>query len=176
LKPGEKGIIEGTYDGTKNSNWGAVNDMVKVKLNGISQENVYLYASATLVEDFSGLSKEELENAPVFKLETTSVDFGTMLQNTTKDVIFPFTNTGKRDLVINYVKSSCGCTAVQQGNKIVKPGESSSIRAVFSGGTFSGKQTKAIYVYTNDPKNSEVVLMLTGEVTPQPTAAAPANK
>jgi hypothetical protein len=176
LKPGEKGIIEGTYDGTKNPNWGNVSDMVKVKLNGITQENVYLYVSANLGEDFSGLSKEELENAPVFKLASTSVDFGTMLQNTTKEVIFPFTNTGKRDLVINFVKSTCGCTAVQQGTPVVKPGESSSIKAVFSGGTYSGKQTKAIYVYTNDPKNSEVILMLTGEVTPQPSASAPVNK
>jgi hypothetical protein len=176
LKPGEKGIIEGTYDGTKNPNWGNVSDMVKVKLNGVSQENVYLYVSANLVEDFSGLTKEELDNAPVFKLETTSVDFGTMLQNTTKEVIFPFTNTGKRDLVINYVRSTCGCTAVQQGAPVVKPGESSSIKAVFSGGTYSGKQTKSIYVYTNDPKNSEVVLMLTGDVTPPPAASTTVTK
>ena len=170
LKPGEKGIIEGTYDGTLNSNWGSVSDMVKVKLNGVSQENVYLYVSANLVEDFSTLTKAELENAPVFKLENTSIDFGSMLQNTTKEIIFPFTNAGKRDLVINYVRSSCGCTAVQQGDMVVKPGESSSIKAVFSGGTYNGKQSKSIYVYTNDPKNSEVVLMLTGTVTPPPVA------
>jgi hypothetical protein len=176
LKPGEKGIIEGTYDGTKNNNWGNVTDMVKVKLNGVSQDNIYLYVTANLVEDFSGLTKEEMENAPVFKLEKTSVDFGTMLQNTEKEVIFPFTNTGKRDLVINYVRSSCGCTAVQQGDKVVKPGESSSIKAVFSGGTYNGKQSKSIYVYTNDPKNSEVVLMLTGEVTPAPSASTPVVK
>ena len=176
LKPGEKGVIEGTYDGTKNPNWGTVNDMVKVKLNGAAQENVYLYVSANLVEDFSGLSKEDLLNAPVFKLASTSVDFGTMLQNTTKEVNFPYTNTGKRDLVINFVRSTCGCTAVQEGNKVIKPGETGSIKAVFSGGTYNGKQTKAIYVYTNDPKNSEVVLMITGEVTPQPSALVPATK
>ena len=176
LKPGEKGIIEGTYDGTKNPNWGNTTDMVKVKLNGVPQENVYLYVSANLVEDFSKLSKEELENAPVFKLASTSIDFGTMLQNTTKEVNFQYTNTGKRDLVINYVRSTCGCTAVQEGNKVIKPGESGSIKAVFSGGTYNGKQTKSIYVYTNDPKNSEVVLMLTGEVTPAPSASVPGTK
>jgi hypothetical protein len=31
---------------------------------------VYYYVSANLVEDFSGLSKEDLANAPVFKLES----------------------------------------------------------------------------------------------------------
>jgi len=52
LKPGQKGMIEGTYDATKNGGWGNVSDMVKIKLNGVVQENVYYYVSANLVEDF----------------------------------------------------------------------------------------------------------------------------
>ena len=31
LKPGQKGIIEGTFDATKNQSWGNVTDMVKVE-------------------------------------------------------------------------------------------------------------------------------------------------
>jgi hypothetical protein len=50
-----------------------------------------------------------------------------------------------------------------QGSSI-KPGQSSSIKAIFNSGTYKGRVTKAIYVYTNDPKNSEVVLMLNAEV------------
>jgi hypothetical protein len=166
LKPGQKGIIEGTFDATKHTGWGNVNDMVKVKLNGVVQENVYYYISANLVEDFSSLSKEEIENAPVFKLESTTVDIGKMPGSTTREVEFKFTNTGKRDLILRHVRSTCGCTAVQQGPEGVgiKPGQSSSIKAVFNSGGYKGKVTKAIYVYTNDPKNSEVVLMLTADV------------
>ena len=69
---------------------------------------------------------------------------------------FKFKNEGKKDLVIRHVRATCGCTAVQQGNQGVgiKPGESSSIKATFNSGGYSGKVTKAIYVYTNDPKNS----------------------
>ncbi|HZY24275.1 MAG TPA: DUF1573 domain-containing protein, partial [Bacteroidales bacterium] len=72
LKPGQKGLIEGTFDATKNAGWGSVSDMVKIVLNGVKQENLYYYVSANLVEDFSSLSKEELENAPVFKVEATT--------------------------------------------------------------------------------------------------------
>ena len=50
--------------------------MVKVKLNGIAQENVYYYISANLVEDFSSLTKEDMLNAPVFKLASNTVDLG----------------------------------------------------------------------------------------------------
>jgi len=169
LKPGQKGLVEGTFDATKNQGWGTVSDMIKIKLNGAPQENVYYYVSANLVEDFSSLSKEDMASAPVFKLATTTVDLGKIKGSTQSEVEFSFTNSGKRDLVIRYIRATCGCTAVQNGNQGIgiKPGESSSIKAVFSSGSYSGKVTKAIYVYTNDPKSSEVVLMINADVEQQ---------
>lgn len=166
LKPGQKGLVEGTYDATKNAAWGNVNDIVKIRLNGVPQENLYYYVSANLVEDFSSLSKAELENAPVFKVEASTVDLGKIKGATQNEVEFKFKNEGKSDLLLRNIRSTCGCTAVQQGNQGVgiKPGETSSIKAVFNSGSYTGKVTKAIYVYTNDPKNSEVVLMLTADV------------
>jgi hypothetical protein len=165
LKPGQKGIIEGTLDATLNPGWGQVGESVRVKLNGTSPENNYIYVSANLVEDFSGLSKEELENAPVFKVEKTTVDIGMMDPGTSRDVEFKFTNAGKRDLVLRNIRATCGCTAVQQGGSTtIKPGDSSVIKATFNSGSYKGKVTKAIYVYTNDPANSEVLLMLNAEI------------
>ncbi len=107
-----------------------------------------------------------MEKAPIFKVASTTVDLGKIPQATQNEVEFKYTNAGKNDLYIRNVRASCGCTAVQQGNigDPIKPGQSSSIRAVFNSGSYSGKQTKAIYVYTNDPKNSEVVLMLNADV------------
>jgi hypothetical protein len=167
LKPGQKGLVEATFDANKNQNWGSVTDMAKVKIDGVVQNNIWYYISANLIEDFSGLSKGELENAPVFKVAAFTVDIGTMAQATTKDVEFKYKNEGKSDLHIRFVKASCGCTAVQQGNMVIKPGEESSIKATFNSGGYSGKTTKAIYVYTDDPKNSEVVLFLNADVTPK---------
>jgi hypothetical protein len=170
LKPGQKGMVEGTYDATKNGGWGNVSDMIKIKLNGVVQENLFYYVSANLVEDFSSLTKQELENAPVFKVESSTVELGKIKGSTQNEVEFKFKNEGKSDLLIRFIRSTCGCTAVQQGNQGVgiKPGESSSIKAVFNSGSYSGKVTKAIYVYTNDPKNSEVVLMLNADVEQPP--------
>jgi hypothetical protein len=166
LRPGQKGIIEGTYDATKNNAWGYTTNMVKLKINGEVDQKVYYAVSANLVEDFSGLSKDELANAPVFGIASKTVELGNMPGSSSRDVEFKFTNNGKRDLVIRYIKSSCGCTAIQQGiqGQGIKPGESGSIKAVFNSGGYKGKVTKAIYVYTNDPKNSEVVLMLNAQV------------
>jgi hypothetical protein len=167
LKPGQKGLIEATFDANKNQSWGNVTPMVKVKIDGVVQNNIYFYISANLVEDFSGLSKEEIDNAPVFKVAATTVDIGTMAPATTKDVEFKYKNEGKRDLNIRFVKASCGCTAVQQGSMVVKPGQESSIKATFNSGGYTGKVTKAIYVYSDDPKNSEVLLYLNAEIVPK---------
>jgi len=166
LKPGQKGVIEGTFDAAKNDSWGNVTSMVKVKINGTVNDKVYYAVSANLVEDFSKLSKEELDNAPVFKVESTTVDLGKIPGATANEVEFRFTNNGKSDLVIRHIRATCGCTAIQQGSQGqgIKPGDSSSIKATFNSGSYKGKTTKAIYVYTNDPKNSEVVLMLTADV------------
>jgi hypothetical protein len=55
-----------------------VNDLVRLKVNGQPQQNIYLYVSANLVEDFSDLTSQELANAPVFKLDSNTVNFGTI--------------------------------------------------------------------------------------------------
>ncbi|MCX6333924.1 MAG: DUF1573 domain-containing protein [Bacteroidia bacterium] len=166
LKPGQKGLVEGTYDATKNSGWGNITETVRIKINGVLQQDAYYYVSANLVEDFSKMTREDMEKAPVFNIADPTVDLGKIPGSITKEAEFTFTNSGKSDLIVRYVRSTCGCTAVQQGQTGVgiKPGESSSIKAVFSSGTYKGPVTKTIYVYTNDPKKSEVVLMLKAEV------------
>ena len=115
---------------------------------------------------FQHFQRKSSTNAPVFKVASTTVDLGKIPGATANEVEFKFTNHGKSDLVIRTLRSTCGCTAVQQGSQGqgIKPGDSSSIKAVFNSGSYKGKTTKAIYVYTNDPKNSEVVLMLTADV------------
>jgi hypothetical protein len=164
LKPGQKGIIEGTYDGTLNPGWGSVNDLVRIKLNGVLENSGFLYVTASLAEDFSSMTREQIANAPVMKLVSNEFDIGKMQVNLTKEIEFKFTNTGKSDLIIRNIRATCGCTALQQGKSVVAPGETSAIKAVFSSGANPGMQHKNIYVYTNDPKNSEVILTIKGEV------------
>jgi len=166
LKPGQKGIIEGTYDATKTDSWGYTTNIVRLKINCVEDQKVYYAVSANLVEDFSGLSKEDLANAPVFNIESKTLNLGKIAGSSSNDVEFKFANTGKSDLIIRHIKASCGCTAIQQGieGKGIKPGETGSIKAVFNSGGYKGRTTKAIYVYTNDPKNSEIVLMVNADV------------
>lgn len=172
LKPGEKGLIEGTYDSRLNENsWGNVNDLIRMKVNGKAMENIYLYVSANLVEDFTALTSQQLTDAPVFKLASNTVDFGQIKQNESADVEFVFTNEGKSDLIIRHVKAGCGCTALMPTENVIKPGAKGSIKAKFNSGGYKGSIYKNIFVYTNDPKSSEVMLMIKGEVLVEGAAA-----
>lgn len=172
LKPGEKGLIEGTYDSKLNeSSWGNVNDLIRMKVNGKAQENIYLYVSANLVEDFTRLTSQQLADAPVFKLASNTADFGKIKQNESADVEFVFTNEGKSDLIIRHVKSGCGCTALMPTENVIKPGATGTIKARFNSGGYKGNIYKNIFVYTNDPKSSEVMLMIKGEVLVEASTA-----
>ena len=165
LQPGQQGRIVCTYDANLNPGWGYLVNAVRIKLNGVPQEKAYMYVSANLVEDFSYLSEDELANAPIFKLLSNTFNLGKIKGATEKEVEFKFTNEGKKDLVIRHIKSTCGCTAIQQeSHSIIPPGESNSIKALFNSGNYKGKVTKEIFVYTNDPKNSEVVLMINADI------------
>jgi hypothetical protein len=165
LKPGEKGIIEGTYDASLNKDaWGNVSDLARIKVNGVTLTNIYLYVSAEITEDFSQLSKDDLANAPIFKLTSNEVNFGKIKQGDTANVEFTFINDGKRDLLIRHVKAGCGCTVATPSQDVIKPGETGSIKAQFKSAGYKGNVFKNVFVYTNDPQNSSVMLMIKGEV------------
>lgn len=164
LKPKQKGIIEGVYDPDLVNDWGFIISRANVVFNNSKNQNNRLTISATISEDFSKLSPEQLAKAPAITLKEKVFDFGSMDQRKTVEHEFVFTNTGKSNLEIRKVRSSCGCTAVSPKEKVIHPGQSSSIKAIFSSGTRIGRQNKSITIITNDPKNPTVIVRLTGNV------------
>lgn len=164
LKPNQKGTIIATYDATKKNDWGFIMDRVDVLLNDKSDPGFKLSVSATIEEDFSKFSKDQLDNAPAIKFENTTFEFGTIKQGEVANHEFKFKNEGKSDLVIRKTKASCGCTAVNPPNTVIKPGESSSIKVSFNSAGKSGQQNKTITVTTNDPKNYSMLLSIKGTI------------
>ena len=166
LKPNQKGYIEVTYDASKKNDWGFVIDRIWLKLNGKELPNSRLVVSASIVDDFSKLTPEQRANAPHISFKEKSYDFGKSPQRKEVEHEFVFTNTGKSDLLIHKVRSSCGCTVVSPKEKVIKPGQSSSIKAVFHTGAYKGRQSKSITVITNDPVSPTTILRITGIVEP----------
>ncbi|MCF8335857.1 MAG: DUF1573 domain-containing protein, partial [Bacteroidales bacterium] len=164
LKPGEESFIYGKYDPAKINDWGFRMDRVKIKVNGNDVPNNTFVISAKIIEDFSGLSKEERENAPNVEFEETTYNFGTARQNSKIEYVFRFKNTGKSNLKIRKLRSTCGCTTAELDKKVIAPGESSSFKAIFHTGEREGHQHKSIYFISNDPDNSNLRLNIKGKV------------
>lgn len=164
LQPNQKGSLIVTYNAEKKNDWGAVYDYLYLTINDKVVNNSRVSISADISQDFSKLSEKDLANAPKIDFKQTVYDFGTIGQNKKIEFEFEFTNNGKSDLLLHKIKATCGCTTVNPSKNIIKPGESSSLKAIFNSGTFSGKQSKYITVISNDPKQPEVRLRLTGNV------------
>jgi hypothetical protein len=163
-KHGQLGVITITYDGAKKNDWGFSMDRIDLIINGLKDSQNRLSVSATIEEDFSHLTPEELANSPKMVFEKTEFEFGTIKAGEKATNNFVFTNTGKSDLVIRKIKASCGCTATNPEKMIIKPGESSHITATFSSAGKKGHQNKTITVITNDPSQSSIVLKVIGDV------------
>lgn len=166
LKPKQEGYIEATYDAGMKNDWGFLISRIRVLVNDKAIGNNRLTVSATIIEDFSSMSPAELAKAAKIEFpEGKKYDFGKIAQRTKVEHEYVFKNSGKSELVLRKIKSSCGCTAVSPKDRTIEPGESSSIKAIFSAGTRHGRQNKSITLITNDPKNSRIILRLSGEVS-----------
>jgi len=108
---------------------------------------------------------------PHIKFEATSHDFGKITQNGNGKFSFNFTNTGKEPLIIQNVRSSCGCTVASRPNAPILPGESSKISVKYDTRRL-GVFHKNITV-TSNADNASVVLYIKGEVQAKPKEEVP---
>ncbi|MBP1668185.1 MAG: hypothetical protein H6Q21_551 [Bacteroidetes bacterium] len=115
------------------------------------------------------------KDAPKIEFENQVHDFGTILQGGDGKYEFVFTNTGKEPLILNNVKSSCGCTKPEWSAEPVKQGEKAVVKVGYNT-KLVGPFTKTITVFSN-ASNSTVTLTIKGTVTPaEPPAEQPAEK
>jgi hypothetical protein len=147
-----KGKLIVTYNADKANTYGFASHRIYLSLNGSNDYRASVGVSATIEEDFSHLSAEELAKAPVASFSEKAYDFGEMKQGEKKEHTFTLKNDGKSELIIRNIRSSCGCTAVAPSKKVIAPGESAPVKVTFDSRGKRGRQSKSITVITNDPK------------------------
>ncbi|MDD4756797.1 MAG: DUF1573 domain-containing protein [Prolixibacteraceae bacterium] len=159
-----KGTLSVTYSASEANTYGFASHRIYLSLDGSNDYRASIGVSATIEEDFSALTPEQLANAPAAKFSESSHDFGNMKQGEKKEHTFMLSNDGKADLIIRNVRSSCGCTAVAPSKKVIAPGESAPVKVTFDSRGKRGRQSKSITVITNDPKSPTNVLRISCNV------------
>lgn len=147
-----KGKLKIIYDAKKANTYGFTSNRIYLSIDGSNDYRASVGVSATIEEDFSHLTADELASAPVVNFSEMKYDFGEMRQGEKKDHTFMLSNEGKSDLIIRNIRSSCGCTAVAPGKKVIPPGETAPVKVTFNSRGKRGRQSKSITVITNDPK------------------------
>ena len=102
------------------------------------------------------------QNAAYITFDSLTINYGKILQGDNGTVDFKFTNTGDRDLKINKVRSSCGCTIPKKPDSLIAPGVSDLIKVNYDTERI-GIINKTIIVNSN-ATNGTVILKITGEV------------
>lgn len=103
--------------------------------------------------------------APDISLSQVQADLGKVTNGEVRSLVIGLSNTGKRDLVIESVTTSCGCTSASVEPGVIPPGGAGNLTIHYDSGAhgpeFSGEVTRQVFVDTSDPDESEVVFTFT---------------
>ena len=91
-------------------------------------------------------------------------NYGEILQDSDGNWSFAFKNLGDEAIVINRVRSTCGCTVPDWPREPIEPGGSGEITVEYNTSTI-GTFLKSVFVYTT-ASNSPVRLQIKGKVIP----------
>ena len=111
-----------------------------------------------------GVSAKDAEKLPVIEFETTTYDFGEVVEGERLTYSFKFKNTGKSNLIIYSSEATCGCTTSQPPKAPIRPGESDEILVTFDSKGQKGHVEKRVLVGANTYP-VETILTITANVS-----------
>ena len=143
------------------NDWGSLFERFELKTDDttpVTNMNVY----ANIIENFSDV--DENSPQPKIKFDKNSHNFWRVKQNSRSSAEFIIKNEGNAKLVLRKTKASCGCTAGQPAKMELEPGESTTIKVIYSSGGKVGKQKQNVRIISNDPKQSITYLFVEADI------------
>ena len=106
--------------------------------------------SVGFLEDAGALQRKKSKAKTL--IEPDAHDFGAVEQDKKLVHEFTITNEGTEDLEIRRISTSCGCAAAITADRIVGPGETTTLEVTIETRKYKGRIERSISVATNDPK------------------------
>jgi len=103
-------------------------------------------------------------SGPDMVFEERKHDFGFLTQGKKVEHVFRFKNNGDVHLIIDDIKTSCGCTAAVLSDKTIAPGSEGEILVRFDSRGKFGRFVKKIYIMTNVQDQPIREIEVSGEV------------
>lgn len=100
------------------------------------------------------------------EFESTIYEYGDIPYGSDGQCSFTFRNTSEVPLIVNIVRTSCGCTSPEWPSEPVEPGSTGTISVKYNT-SIPGNFYKSITVYCN-AENSPIKLFVKGNVAEKP--------
>ena len=108
------------------------------------------------------------EEGARLRVEPTAFDFGRALPGRKLRKEFTLRNLGDRELVIEGISTTCGCTAAIAGERRLEPGRSTPLSVTLETRDYRGRVERRVLVRSNDAKTPLLEISVSATVAPAP--------
>jgi len=167
LKPNQTGSITFTFNSKNTNQWGPVTDEIYVVLNNQRKyaDEFQLRVIGNVVEDFSKLTLDQKQKAPILETKGRTINFGVINPGAKKTIKFKLTNKGISALEIRRIINNNKELNVRPAKMTINTGKSQDlVFDVITKALPEGEYKKSVTLQTNDPDNSFVILVLNWQV------------
>jgi hypothetical protein len=149
ILPGKIGMVKAVYSSAGRP--GVFNKTVTVTSNAATPSTVLSIKGTVLGKDEikTKLTPAQLAQSPHAKLNTTTHDFGKVEVGQQPVVRLTVQNTGKQDLVMGMLSSTCSCVGYKAAPQPIKPGQSAPIELVYAPRQ-AGQSMEVVTMSSND--------------------------
>lgn len=123
---------------------------------------VFMFSCALAALNAQGLYAQTFND--VIPPERRSIDFGAVPKTAKTEHRFELVNPFQTDMVLQGVRTSCGCTTPTIETKIIKPGETGYVVAKFNTDRFNGEKKAALTLSISQPHFTELQLNVKGYI------------
>lgn len=103
---------------------------------------------------------------PKLVCEAPAYQFGSVTQSAVVTNVFIFRNEGDTTFVAGMPRTTCSCTKVSLSKRMIGPGETAELTAVFTAARRSGVQKKTIYLPPYESETPAITFYMEGFVEP----------
>lgn len=164
IPPGKKSQLTITLNTASAKRWGNNEYNATFVINGTAHHKRELKVRANIRDNFSTLTKEQVESAPLPMAASSSFDFGKVKAGTLVNTTFTVRNLGRRDLILHKIESEESRVSFKYPSKI-EPGKTGKVEISLNTTDDSGDKGVIVSVITNSPSRPVFNFIITGQIS-----------
>ena len=157
LAPGESTKLTITFNSAGKK--GKQKKLVRINTNDPENPQTIITINGNVIPPTDGK-----ETSAIIHFRETQHDFGVVQEGNKVEYTFAFDNSGKSNLEIGDIKTSCGCTAALVSKKVLAPGETGTLKVELDTSDRQGKMSRTITISSNDPSDPDKILTVYADI------------